>query len=147
MKDFGDKIVLPVDVAIDDGGRKEVDVTELKGVGDRSSHEIKDIGSRTAEIFSEEIGNASTILLSGPMGVFESKEFEKGTRRIVEAIASSHAFSIVGGGHTVAAVGKFGMDESISYISTGGGSLERFLMGKKLPVIEALENHAGHSFT
>jgi len=145
LKNFGDKIVLPVDVAIDDGGRKEVDAEELKGKGSMASHEIKDIGSRTAEVFSKDIGSASTILLSGPMGVFESKEFEEGTRRVIEAIASSDSFSIIGGGHTVAAVGRFGMSDGISYISTGGGSLERFLMGKKLPVIEALEKYDRHS--
>jgi len=119
-------------------------VTELKE-GGTGSYEIKDIGSRTAEIFRKEIEGASMILLSGPMGVFESKEFEKGTREVVEAVASSRAFSVVGGGHTTAAVNKFGVADSISYISTGGGSLERFLMGGKMPVIEALEKYGGHS--
>jgi len=141
MKDFGDRIVLPVDVAIDDGGRKEVDVDDVG-----KENNIKDIGSGTAEIFGEEIGGASTVLLSGPMGVFEDKEFGYGTKEVIEAVASSRAFSIVGGGHTVAAVGKFGMADGISYISTGGGSLERFLMGKKLPVIEALEKYAAERF-
>jgi len=141
MKDFGDRIVLPVDVAVDDGGRKEVDVDNVE-----KENNIKDIGSGTAKIFGEEIGGASTVLLSGPMGVFEDKEFGYGTKEVIEAVASSRAFSIVGGGHTVAAVGKFGMADGISYISTGGGSLERFLMGKKLPVIEALEKYAAERF-
>lgn len=141
---FGDRLILPVDVAVDDGGRREAGVTELKE-GGTGSYEIKDIGSRTAEIFRKEIEGASMILLSGPMGVFESKAFEKGTREVVEAVASSRAFSVVGGGHTTAAVNKFGVADSISYISTGGGSLERFLMGGKMPVIEALEKYGGHS--
>ena len=145
LKNFGDKIVLPVDVTTDDGGRREVSVAGLAGEDSGAGYEIKDIGSRTAEIFNEEIHNASMILLSGPMGVFEKKEFEEGTKRIIEAVASSHAFSVAGGGHTVAAIEKFGMADKFSYISTGGGSLERFLMGEKLPVIEALERYAGHS--
>ena len=140
LRDFGDRLVLPVDVAIDDGGRREIDVGDVG-----KENNIKDIGSGTAKIFGEEIGGASTVLLSGPMGVFEDKEFGHGTKKIIEAVASSRAFSVVGGGHTVAAVGKFGMADRISYISTGGGSLERFLMGKKLSVIEALEKYGGHS--
>ena len=140
MERFGDKLILPVDVAVDDGGRKEVDVDNVG-----KENNIKDIGEKTMEVFGREIKNASTVLLSGPMGVFENKEFEEGTKRIIEAMAYSDAFSVIGGGHTVAAAGMFGMADSISYVSTGGGSLERFLMGKKLPVIEALEKYGGRS--
>ena len=140
MERFGDKLILPVDVAIDDGGRKEVDVDNVG-----KENNIKDIGEKTMEVFGREIENASTVLLSGPMGVFENKEFEEGTKRIIEAMAYSDAFSVIGGGHTVAAAGKLGVADSISYVSTGGGSLERFLMGKKLPVIEALEKYGGRS--
>ena len=137
---FGDKLILPVDVAVDDGGRREVDVDNVG-----KENNIKDIGEKTMEVFGREIKNASTVLLSGPMGVFENKEFEEGTKRIIEAMAYSDAFSVIGGGHTVAAAGKLGVADSISYVSTGGGSLERFLMGKKLPVIEALEKYGGRS--
>ena len=140
MERFGDKLILPVDVAVDDGGRREVDVDNVG-----KENNIKDIGEKTMEVFGREIENASTVLLSGPMGVFENKEFEEGTKRIIEAMAYSDAFSVIGGGHTVAAAGMFGMADSISYVSTGGGSLERFLMGKKLPVIEALEKYGGRS--
>jgi len=140
MERFGDKLILPVDVAVDDGGRKEVDVDNVG-----KENNIKDIGEKTMEVFGREIKNASTVLLSGPMGVFENKEFEEGTKRIIEAMAYSDAFSVIGGGHTVAAAGKLGVADSISYVSTGGGSLERFLMGKKLPVIEALEKYGGRS--
>ena len=140
MERFGDKLILPVDVAIDDGGRREVDVDNVG-----KENNIKDIGEKTMEVFGREIENASTVLLSGPMGVFENKEFEEGTKRIIEAMAYSDAFSVIGGGHTVAAAGKLGVADSISYVSTGGGSLERFLMGKKLPVIEALEKYGGRS--
>ncbi len=145
MKNFGDRIVLPVDVAVDDGGRKEMSISEVKELQDVERYGIKDIGMETAGAFIREIDNASTVLFSGPMGVFETEEFERGTKKIIEAIASSQSFSVVGGGHTVAAVGKFGMADSMSYISTGGGSLEQFLMGKKLPVIDALERYSGHS--
>ena len=137
---FGDKLILPVDVAVDDGGRREVDVDNVG-----KENNIKDIGEKTMEAFGREIKNASTVLLSGPMGVFENKEFEEGTKCIIEAMAYSDAFSVIGGGHTVAAAGKLGVADSISYVSTGGGSLERFLMGKKLPVIEALEKYGGRS--
>ena len=140
MERFGDKLILPVDVAVDDGGRREVDVDNVG-----KENNIKDIGEKTMEVFGREIENASTVLLSGPMGVFENKEFEEGTKRIIEAMAYSDAFSVIGGGHTVAAAGKLGVADSISYVSTGGGSLERFLMGKKLPVIEALEKYGGRS--
>ncbi|RLF63931.1 MAG: phosphoglycerate kinase [Thermoplasmata archaeon] len=140
MERFGDKLILPVDVAVDDGGRREVDVDNVG-----KENNIKDIGEKTMEVFGREIKNASTVLLSGPMGVFENEEFEEGTKRIIEAMAYSDAFSVIGGGHTVAAAGKLGVADSISYVSTGGGSLERFLMGKKLPVIEALEKYGGHS--
>jgi len=140
MERFGDKLILPVDVAVDDGGRREVDVDNVG-----KENNIKDIGEKTMEVFGREIKNASTVLLSGPMGVFENKEFEEGTKRIIEAMAYSDAFSVIGGGHTVAAAGKLGVADSISYVSTGGGSLERFLMGKKLPVIEALEKYGGRS--
>ena len=140
MERFGDKLILPVDVAVDDGGRREVDVDNVG-----KENNIKDIGEKTMEVFGREIKNAFTVLLSGPMGVFENKEFEEGTKRIIEAMAYSDAFSVIGGGHTVAAAGKLGVADSISYVSTGGGSLERFLMGKKLPVIEALEKYGGRS--
>ncbi|MEA2053843.1 MAG: phosphoglycerate kinase [Candidatus Thermoplasmatota archaeon] len=137
---FRDKIVLPVDVAIDDGGRKELLVSEMHEL---QPYDIQDIGGATIKAFTEGIDGASTVLISGPMGVFEKKEFEKGTRKVLEAIAASKSFSVIGGGHTVAAACKFGLADKISYVSTGGGSLEQFLMGGKLPVIDALERYRG----
>jgi phosphoglycerate kinase len=86
--------------------------------------------------------NAGTIVWNGPVGVFEFDQFEEGTKTIAMAIAESDAFSIAGGGDTLAAVDKYGIEDKISYISTGGGAFLEFLEGKKLPAVEILEKRA-----
>lgn len=103
---------------------------------------IFDIGPRTAEQFSELLKGAGTIVWNGPVGVFEFDQFGEGTKALAHAIAESTAFSIAGGGDTVAAIDKYGVADDISYISTGGGAFLEFLEGKKLPAVSILEERA-----
>jgi phosphoglycerate kinase len=103
---------------------------------------ILDIGPKTAENFAALIAKAGTIVWNGPVGVFEYDQFASGTKVIAEAIAKSKAFSIAGGGDTLAAIAKFGIADNISYISTGGGAFLEFLEGRKLPAVEILESRA-----
>ncbi len=103
---------------------------------------ILDIGPRTARLLASVLGKAGTIVWNGPVGVFEFDQFGEGTKTIARAIADSKAFSIAGGGDTLAAVAKYGIADRISYISTGGGAFLEFLEGKKLPAIDILEQRA-----
>jgi phosphoglycerate kinase len=136
------KIPLPVDVVVAKGldagikGR----VVEVSGVG--SDEMILDIGPETAKLYAERLKSAGTIVWNGPLGVFENSEFAAGTRRVAEAIAASKAFSIAGGGDTLAAIEQFGVGDEISYISTGGGAFLEFLEGKQLPAVATLERRA-----
>ncbi|HEC90020.1 MAG TPA: phosphoglycerate kinase [Thermoplasmatales archaeon] len=132
---YGDYIVLPFDFAVEeDGERREISLGELP-----VDKPLFDIGENTIKEYKVILGDAKTVFLSGPCGVFEKPIFMRGTREIFTFVANSKAFSIVGGGHTVAAVKQLGLEDKISHISTGGGSLEKFMMGEKLPVIEALK--------
>lgn len=103
---------------------------------------ILDIGPATAARFSEIIAAAGTVIWNGPVGVFEFDNFGAGTRALAEAIAASDAFSVAGGGDTLAAIDKYGVADRISYISTGGGAFLEFVEGKKLPAVEMLERRA-----
>ena len=103
---------------------------------------ILDIGPKTARRYAAIIAGAGTVVWNGPVGVFEFESFANGTRAIAEAIAQSPAFSIAGGGDTLAAISKFGVTDKIGYISTGGGAFLEFLEGKKLPAVEILEQRA-----
>ena len=133
---FKDIIYLPVDFAVSENEtRKEIDLNELP-----SEYNLFDIGEKTIGKFKEILSDAKTVFLSGPCGVFEKPLFMKGTEEIFAFMANSRAFSIVGGGHTVAAVEQMNLRDKISHISTGGGSLEKFMMGEKLVVVEALKD-------
>lgn len=138
MQKYPDGIKTPVDVAVEvDGKRKEFSVDEMP-----VDHPIFDIGSKTVEAYTKIIRNAKSIVVSGPLGVYENSEFLYGTKSIFEEIASSKAFSLAGGGHTIAALQELGLSNKISYVSTAGGALIEFLMGKKLPGVVALEKAA-----
>ncbi len=103
---------------------------------------ILDIGPETAARFAEILASAGTIIWNGPVGVFEFDRFGAGTKALAEAIASSDAFSVAGGGDTLAAIDKYGLADQISYISTGGGAFLEFVEGKKLPAVQILEKRA-----
>lgn len=139
--EHSDKIVLPSDGAVDEGGaRREYPVGSMpKGAA------VMDIGEDTIRRFADIIRSSKTVFLSGPPGVFEREEFSKGTREVYHAIVESGAFSVIGGGHSSAAANKLGLKERFSYCSTGGGALERFMLGKPMPVIEALRESAKRS--
>ncbi len=136
------KIPLPTDVVVapslDAGVRGRI-----KKVGAVASDEmILDIGPETAALYADRLKSAGTIVWNGPLGVFENPEFAAGTRRVADAIAESRAFSIAGGGDTLAAIEQFDVSDRISYISTGGGAFLEFLEGKKLPAVATLERRA-----
>jgi phosphoglycerate kinase len=103
---------------------------------------ILDIGPATAKRYGEILQKAGTIVWNGPVGVFEFDAFGSGTRTVAQAIADSPAFSIAGGGDTLAAIAKYGVSERIGYISTGGGAFLEFLEGRTLPAVQVLEERA-----
>jgi len=136
------EIPLPSDVVVakEFAASAEADV---KAVGNVAPEEmILDIGPDTAERFARMLHDAGTIVWNGPVGVFEFDQFGEGTRTLAHAIARSPAFSIAGGGDTLAAIEKYRVEDDISYISTGGGAFLEFLEGKKLPAVAVLEERA-----
>jgi phosphoglycerate kinase len=136
------EIPLPSDVVVakEFAASAEADV---KSVGNVAAEEmILDIGPDTAERFARMLHDAGTIVWNGPVGVFEFDQFGEGTRTLAQAIARSPAFSIAGGGDTLAAIEKYRVEDDISYISTGGGAFLEFLEGKQLPAVAVLEERA-----
>jgi len=129
------KVPLPTDVVVESGKAKAVESVTKDDV-------ILDIGPETAKAFTAALKSAGTIVWNGPVGVFEKDPYAKGTQALARAVAASDAFSIAGGGDTVAAVHKFKVDKKIDYISTAGGAFLEFLEGKKLPAVAALEARA-----
>ena len=142
LKAKGGEAPLPLDVVC----AKELSATAKAEVKPAAAVEdddlILDIGPRTAAAFARSLSEAGTIVWNGPVGVFEFEQFGQGTKAVAQAIAGAHAFSLAGGGDTLAAIAKYGVTDRISYISTGGGAFLEFLEGKKLPAIEILESRA-----
>jgi phosphoglycerate kinase len=140
----GAEIPMPTDVVV----ASEFSPTAVATVRDASavgaSELILDIGPKTAAQLGGILQSAGTILWNGPVGVFEFDQFGAGTRAIAEAIAKSKAFSLAGGGDTLAAIEKYDVESGISYISTGGGAFLEFVEGKTLPAVAALEARAAH---
>lgn len=135
-------VPLPVDVVVAKAFAEDAEAT-IKLVADVAEDDmILDIGPQTAANFAELLKSSGTILWNGPVGVFEFDQFGQGTRVLAEAIAESPAFSIAGGGDTLAAIDKYGVAERISYISTGGGAFLEFVEGKVLPAVEILQQRS-----
>ena len=136
-------VPLPVDVVVAKEFAETAEAT-VKAIADVADDDmILDIGPKTAAMFGEMLKSSQTILWNGPVGVFEFDQFGNGTKVLAQAIAQSPAFSIAGGGDTLAAIDKYGVAEQISYISTGGGAFLEFVEGKVLPAVEVLEQRAG----
>ena len=135
-------IPVPVDVRVGTEFSETAPATEKSVTEVKDDESIFDIGDKSAAQLAEIIKNAKTVLWNGPVGVFEFPNFRKGTEIISHAIANSDAFSIAGGGDTLAAIDLFGIADKISYISTGGGAFLEFVEGKVLPAVEILEKRA-----
>ena len=134
------QVPLPTDVVVAKSLEEQGTVKAVNQVKDDDI--ILDIGPETARTLALMLTNAATIVWNGPLGLFEKEPFAKGTRTIAEAIANSEAYSIAGGGETVAAINRFGIGGKIDYISTAGGAFLEFLEGKALPAVAALEARA-----
>ena len=139
MKARGAEVPIPVDVVTAREFKADAAAT-VKAAGDVDADDlILDLGPRTAAALAELLKSAGTIVWNGPVGVFEFEAFSHGTETVARAIAASPAFSIAGGGDTLAAIAKYGIEKDIDYISTGGGAFLEVLEGKTLPAIEILE--------
>lgn len=138
----GASVPIPVDVvcAKEFSATAVATVKDAKDVADDDM--ILDIGPKTAQMLADQLKLAGTIVWNGPVGVFEFDQFSNGTKVLAQAIAESKAFSIAGGGDTLAAIAKYGIADQVGYISTGGGAFLEFLEGKKLPAFEVLEQRA-----
>jgi phosphoglycerate kinase len=138
----GASVPIPEDVvcAKEFAATAQATVKDVKDVADDDM--ILDIGPKTAAKLAEGIRSAGTIVWNGPVGVFEFDQFGEGTKTLAMAIANSGAFSIAGGGDTLAAIAKYDIADRIGYISTGGGAFLEFLEGKTLPAVEVLEQRA-----
>lgn len=133
------RVLLPTDVVLNDGGKRK----PIRTVDLPSRLPVYDIGLDTIARYVDEARKAKTIFFNGPAGVFELEPFSVGTRELLTAVAESEAFSVVGGGHTVAALEQLGLQGRFGHVSTGGGALMNFLAGKELPLVTALRRSKG----
>ena len=141
----GIELPLPTDVVVGKAFSAQAEA-DVKPVGEVAADEmILDIGPDTAERFARAVGDAGTVLWNGPVGVFEFDQFGEGTKSLANAIARSKAFSLAGGGDTLAAIEKYNVEDGISYISTGGGAFLEFVEGKPLPAVVMLERRAAEA--
>ena len=135
LSKYGQRVLLPVDVAVErDGKRVSVNIGDMP-----TAEPALDIGDDTAEKFRKVIMSSKTCFMSGPAGMIEKEDFAIGTRILMTAMVDSGCQSVIGGGHTGGAAERFDLADRFSYVSTGGGALETFLLGEPLPVIEALK--------
>jgi phosphoglycerate kinase len=145
MKARGAAVPIPTDVVTAKSFSADA-VATVKAATDVADDDlILDIGPQTAALLAEQLKAAGTIVWNGPVGVFEFDAFSHGTETLARAIAASPAFSIAGGGDTLAAIAKYGIEKDIGYISTGGGAFLEILEGKTLPAFEILEKRARQS--
>ena len=142
MKARGAEVPIPVDVVTAKSFAADAPATTKAAADVADDDMILDIGPKTAAVLAEKLKSAGTIVWNGPVGVFEFEAFSHGTEAIAHAIAASDAFSIAGGGDTLAAIAKFGVEAGVGYICTGGGAFLEMLEGKVLPAIEILEQRA-----
>jgi phosphoglycerate kinase len=142
MKARGAEVPIPVDVVTAKSFAADATATTKAAADVADDDMILDIGPKTAAVLAEKLKSAGTIVWNGPVGVFEFEAFSHGTEAIAHAIAASDAFSIAGGGDTLAAIAKFGVEAGVGYICTGGGAFLEMLEGKVLPAIEILEQRA-----
>ena len=142
MKARGAEVPIPTDVVTAQRFAPDAPATVKAATEVGAEDLILDIGPETASRLARQLKSAGTIVWNGPVGVFEFAAFENGTREIAQAIAQSSAFSIAGGGDTLAAIAKYGIENQVGYISTGGGAFLEVLEGKKLPAFDILEKRA-----
>ena len=144
MQQRGADVPIPTDVVCAKAFAADAEAV-VKSANDVAPDDmILDIGPDTARALAVQLLDAGTIVWNGPVGVFEFDQFANGTRTLAMAIADSHAFSIAGGGDTLAAIAKYGITDKVGYISTGGGAFLEFLEGRVLPAVEVLEQRAAH---
>jgi len=143
-KSKGVNLILPVDTVIADKFANDADKKDVTSGQIPADWMGLDIGPKSVALFQDVIKNSKTLLWNGPMGVFEMESFEVGTKAVAEAVVAATkdngAFSLIGGGDSAAAIAKFGMEDEVSYVSTGGGALLEYMEGKELPGVKAIND-------